>query len=66
VGSRSGGFLLRGTLAANRQELGRFVARLAQATATWSGPDGVQVIGRALRRARRVADVTTVVNNCRY
>lgn len=36
----SGSFLLRGTLAAGDRELHRFFARIGQATAVWSGPDG--------------------------
>lgn len=63
---RFGGFLLRGTLAASDAELHRFVSRLGQAAAAWSGPTGPQVIKRALRRARTVADLDTILRNTQY
>lgn len=63
---RSGSFLLRGTLAAGDRELRRFVTRLGHAATAWSGPDGPDVIGRALRQARLVADLDTILTNSRY
>ncbi|HEY2265379.1 MAG TPA: hypothetical protein VGI96_22335 [Streptosporangiaceae bacterium] len=44
----------------------RFLARLGQAAAAWSGPDGPGVIGRAVERARAVADLDTILENSRY
>lgn len=60
------GFMLRGTLAAGDRNLGRFTTRLSQALSVLSGPDGPTVIGQALSRARRVADIDAIVANCRY
>jgi aspartate/methionine/tyrosine aminotransferase len=60
------GFLLRGTLAAGEKELHRFITRLSRATVALSGPAGAALIGQALQRARRVADVDTILRNCRY
>jgi aspartate/methionine/tyrosine aminotransferase len=60
------GFVLRGTLAATDRELRHFTTRLAQAAAALSGPDGPAVIEHALRRARRVANVEAIMENCRY
>ena len=59
-------FLLRGTLATSDRDLHRFSTRLAQATTAWSGPDGPTLIKQALRRARRVADLDTILNTARY
>lgn len=59
-------FLLRGTLAAGDRELHRFVARLGQATAAWSSPEGTELIAHALRRARTVADLDTILANTHY
>jgi hypothetical protein len=61
-----GGYLLRGTLAAGEKELRRFVTRLGQAVSALSGPAGPALISRALQRARRVADIDAIVDNCRY
>jgi aspartate/methionine/tyrosine aminotransferase len=60
------GFLVRGTLAAGDRELHRFVVRLGQAAAVWSRPDGPQLIHAALQRARAVADLTAILEKCRY
>lgn len=38
---------------------------LGQAAAVWSKPDGVEVIGRALERARAIADLDATLHNTR-
>lgn len=60
------GFALRGSLAVGARESRRFTTRLGQAATVLSGPDGPAVIEHALCRARRVADVETILENCRY
>jgi aspartate/methionine/tyrosine aminotransferase len=60
------GFMLRGTLAAGDRDLRRFTARLGHAAQVLTGPQGPQVIQAALSRARAVADVDTILANCRY
>jgi aspartate/methionine/tyrosine aminotransferase len=60
------GFMLRATLAAHEQELGKFTGRLRDAITVLAGPDGPRIAGQALRRARTVADVDTILGRCRY
>ncbi|MEU5885007.1 aminotransferase class I/II-fold pyridoxal phosphate-dependent enzyme [Spirillospora sp. NPDC047279] len=59
-------FLLRGTLAPDERELERFTDRLGHAITAWSAPDGTDLIRRALRRARTVADLDTILANTHY
>lgn len=59
-------FLLRGTLAASERDLHRFTTRLTQATTAWNRPDGPDLVQSALRRARRIADLDTILANTRY
>ena len=60
------GFLLRGTLASGEHELRRFATRLHAAVACLTGPEGPAVAERAIKRARAVADVDTILARCRY
>jgi aspartate/methionine/tyrosine aminotransferase len=60
------GFMLRATLAAHEQDLGTFTSRLRDAITVLTGPDGHRIAGQALRRARTVADVDTILGRCRY
>jgi aspartate/methionine/tyrosine aminotransferase len=62
----TGGFLLRGTVAAGDRELQRFVSRLTQAATVLAGPAGPETVGRALRQARTVADLDAILVNTRY
>lgn len=57
---------LRATVAVDDRELHRFTKRLRDALLTLGGPDGAVVAERALRRARRVADIDTILANTRY
>lgn len=62
----TGGFLLRGTLAAGERELHRFVSRLTRAASLWSGPARDQAIAAAQHRARTVADLDAILAAARY
>jgi aspartate/methionine/tyrosine aminotransferase len=59
-------FLLRGTLAAGDRDLRRFTTRLTRATTAWTRPGGTDLIQAALRRARSIADLDTILANTRY
>jgi aspartate/methionine/tyrosine aminotransferase len=58
--------LLRGTLAADERDLGRFTARLREATTALLSPAGPEIIQAALKRARQVADVDEILATRRY
>ena len=60
------GFMLRGTLAASRTDLGLFTQRLAEVVTLLHGPDGPAIVDHALRRARTVVDVDEILACCRY
>jgi aspartate/methionine/tyrosine aminotransferase len=66
VNEHAEAFLLRGTLAVGDRELHRFTTRLSRATTAWAGPDGPSLVDAALRRARTIADLDTILANTRY
>ena len=43
-----------------------FIARLRAAVLALLGPTGLQIAERALHRARKVADIDTIVSRLRY
>lgn len=65
-GDHGGAFMLRGTLAAGEADLRRFTTRLGQAAQVLAGPQGSEVVQAALRRARTVADIDTILENRSY
>jgi aspartate/methionine/tyrosine aminotransferase len=53
--------VLRGTLAADKRDLDRFITRLKDATTALLGASGPEIAQAALKRARRVADVDEIL-----
>jgi hypothetical protein len=60
------GFLLRGTLAADQRQLRRFTDRLHTAAVGLASPDGPATADQAMKRARLVADIDTILAHSRY
>lgn len=59
-------FTFRVSLAVHERTLAAFVQRLADMAAVLRGPDGPAVADAALRRARTVADLDTILKHRRY
>lgn len=57
---------LRATLAATNPDLAAFTTRLQDAITILRGPDGPALAHQALRRARAVADIDTILTHTHY
>jgi aspartate/methionine/tyrosine aminotransferase len=57
---------LRATLAVGDHDLTEFTDRLLEALLALRGPNGVTIAEQALRRARNVADVDTILSHTHY
>ena len=54
---------LRATVAVADDDLAEFTHRLRDALHTLRGPDGPAIAQQALRRARQIADIDTILTN---